>query len=115
MREFQSYLSERLCDESLLFWNDVVSQELDTRDLCKLLWDRYIRDGAAGQIAFASNGVDRMRRCLEKESLDAEGLEELEAALAMLLAECSGMLHDHALDFINDSKPKSADLSNFGR
>ncbi len=100
MREFQAFLSKALCDEPLMFWTEASQNQLSA-ELCRSLFENFIGNGARCQIAFSRAAVEQMAACLGQPE---PRLEELDACLTQLLAECSTMLHDSALEFLSSSE-----------
>ncbi len=97
MREFESFLSKSLSDEPLMFWIDASENQLSAL-MCRNLYVNYIAPNAKRQICFSRDAAENMQRCLENNPVQ---LAALDKALALLLAECSTMLHQSAIDFLS--------------
>jgi hypothetical protein len=97
MREFEAFLSKSLSDEPLMFWIEASENQLSALS-CRSLYLNYVAPNAKRQICFSRDASEAMRTCLETNPVQ---LALLDKALALLLAECSTILHQSALDFLS--------------
>lgn len=104
LREFEIFLGDQFVEELLLFWNEANAiGPLEAK--CRSLFHKYVAPGAPAQIPFSSGNVKDMEISLENGGdNDNDDEEGLSLSLFRLMGEVSVMLHDHAMDFLQQQQ-----------